>query len=481
MTGDPVLADRLERHGQGHLLRYWDELDDRARSRLEEQIAAVDLDRLDSLIRDLVFQNEARSVDPSQVGPIEVERLPHTDADRAARRRAVDLGETMLADGEVAAVMVAGGQGTRLGFDGPKGTYPIGPVTGASLFQIHAERLVAMGRRYGRPIPLFVMTSPENHADTARFFDRHANFGLERVRLFQQGVMPAVDRTDGRILMSGKDRLATSPDGHGGTLAALARVDAGQSASCLQEMRDRGIRTLFYFQVDNPLVQACDPAFLGLHRQADAEMSFKVVEKVLPDEKVGLVVRIGGRPEVIEYSDLGPELAERRGEDGRLSLWAGSIAIHGFELEFVDRLARGGELPFHRAVKQVRYLDADGRLVQPTEPNAVKFETFIFDALPLAQRWAIVETDRATEFEPLKNATGSDSPATVRQRMSDRFADWLETAGIRVMRRPDGSVPFGIEVSPLLALDAAELKGKVSAGLAIDRPIYLGPEEPGSD
>ena len=162
--------------------------------------------------------------------------------------------------------------------------------------------------------------------------------------------------------------------------------------------------------MDNPLVRIADPAFIGLHREADAEMSFKVVERLSPDEKLGVVVRVDGRPQVIEYSDLPDELAGRREPEGRLELWAGSIAVHILERSFIERLAGEHRLPFHRAVKKVAYVDDAGQVVKPEEPNAVKFEQFIFDALPMAERWTIVETDRAAEFEPLKNAVGPDSP-----------------------------------------------------------------------
>ena len=202
-------------------------------------------------------------------------------------------------------------------------------------------------------------------------------------------------------------------------------------------------------------------------------MSFKVIEKLAPDEKLGVVVTVDGRPQVIEYSDLPAELAERREPEGSLQLWAGSIAVHIFERSFIERLRGGLELPFHRAIKRVPYLNSAGVRVEPSEANAVKFERFIFDALPLAQRWTMVETDRTVEFEPLKNATGPDSPATVRQRMSDLYAGWLEYAGATVPRRSDGSVPFGIEISPLFALDAAELKSKLEPGMVVEGPIYL--------
>jgi UDP-N-acetylglucosamine/UDP-N-acetylgalactosamine diphosphorylase len=473
MSPDPSLVARLSRHGQEHLLKWWNELDEDERLRLIRDVEGIDFGQLDSLIAGLVKHDPAHAPAAQRVGPIDVCRLPQTDADRVARRHVVDIGAGALAAGEVAVVLVAGGSGTRLGFDGPKGTYPIGPVSAASLFQIHAEKIIARGRRHGRPVPLYVMTSPDNHAATVEFFARNRGFGLEPVRFFVQGQMPAVDRKSGKVLLSGKGEVSLNPGGHGGTLAALAAAGPRGEPSCLDEMAERGVRTIFYFQVDNPLVEVADPAFIGLHRQTGADLSFKVIEKISPDEKLGVVVSVDGTPQVIEYSDLPAALAERREPDGRLQLWAGSIAVHLFERSFIESLRGGHDLPFHRAVKKVPYIDSTGKLVEPAEPNAVKFERFIFDALPMAGRTTMVETDRAVEFEPLKNATGPDSPATVRQRMSDLFAGWLEYAGATVPRRADGSVPFGIEISPLFALDAAELKSLIKPGMVIEGPIYL--------
>jgi len=474
MPPDPALAALLDAHGQGHLLQGADALDPATLDRHQAEVRALDLPLIDRLVATLVHAEPAADYDPAEVRPVPVARLPRTDAERVARRHNADNGARMLAAGEVAVVLVAGGQGTRLGFEGPKGTYPIGPVTGASLFQIHAEKVLALGRKHGRAIPFYVMTSPENHDATAEFFAANGNFGLTHLRLFKQGRMPAVDKATGKILLADPGQIALSPDGHGGTLTALARADEG--TSCLEEMRDLGITTLFYFQVDNPLVQIADPAFLGLHRAAGAEVSFKVVEKAFPEEKVGVVVEVGGRPRVIEYSDLSQELAERTAPDGGLELWAGSIAIHIFDRAFVERLVTGGaSLPYHRAVKKVPFVDIAGKKVAPAEPNAIKFETFIFDALPMATRYAVVETDRAVEFEPLKNATGPDSPATVRARMSDLFAGWLENAGAKVARDADGVVPFAIEISPLYAVDAEELRHKLPAGTVVEGPTALGP------
>jgi len=469
----PALTELLRRHGQEHLLDGWESLDPVAQSGLLEQIERLDLNELDGLIETLVRVDVPDLALPAEIGSPDAVRLPAGDADRERWAEAVVAGEEALSAGKVAVVVVAGGQGTRLGFDAPKGTYPIGAVSGATLFEIHIEKLVALGRRYGRPIPLYVMTSPENHEATREFLEQHDGFGLERLRLFQQGTMPAVDRETGRILLAGPGRLALSPDGHGGTLRALAAPSPGGGGSCLDEMRAGGVDTIFYFQVDNPLTRIADPSFIGFHRQARAEVSFKVVEKTAPEERVGVVVRTGDRHAVIEYSDLPDELAQERTPDGGLALWAGSIAVHVFDRAFVERLAAGGaHLPFHRAVKRVPYLGPDGRMVEPDEPNAVKFETFVFDALPLAERSAIVETDRATEFEPLKNASGDSSPASVRAAMTELFAGWLEECGARVARDASGRVPFPIEISPLRAMSAADLADGDPPAV-VDGPLLL--------
>jgi UDP-N-acetylglucosamine/UDP-N-acetylgalactosamine diphosphorylase len=471
MALDPSLIDRLNRYGQQQLLRWWDSLDSEGRHRLSSDLSSIDFDQIDRLVKDLV--NGDAPPASREVSPIEVTRLPQTDGERVAWRRASEIGSDLLEAGELGVILVAGGSGTRLGFEGPKGTYPIGPVSSSSLFQIHAEKIVAIGRRHGRALPLYIMTSPENHRATVEFFEANDNFGLEHVRFFVQGQMPAVDLATGRVLLAEPHRVALSPDGHGGTLAALAAPGPEGMPSCLDEMRERGVRTLYYFQVDNPFAKIADPSFLGLHRQADAEMSFKVVERLTPEEKLGVVVLADGRPQVIEYSDLTPELAARRAPEGHLELWAGSIAIHLIERSFIERLLEDHRMPFHRAVKKVPFVDHTGRVVKPEDPNGVKFEQFIFDALPQAARWKIVETDRACEFEPLKNAQGPDSPATVHRRMSDLFGNWLEQAGAVVARRPDGAVSVPIEISPLFALDAAELKSKVEPGLVVERPTYL--------
>ena len=450
------LRQRLHEHGQEHVLAAWDRLNDDERRGLLSQLQALDLVQLRQL-------NDKRD---QAVGVPSADRIAPVpvigkDADVAEARR---LGSESLRRGEVAVLLVAGGQGSRLGFDHPKGMFPIGPVSNKTLFQLHVEKVLATSRRYGKPVPLLVMTSPATDAETKTFFQQHQYFGLppSDVHFFQQGVMPALDIATGKLLMEAPGRLFTSPNGHGGTLTALA--DSG----LLDRMRDRGIRQIFYFQVDNPLVKVADPIFLGHHLKANAEVSSKIVPKETPTDKVGNMVLIDGRCSIIEYSDLPRELAEQRDAAGKLRIWAGSPAIHYFAVDFLERVTRGqARIPFHVARKKVPHVDATGKHIEPTKENALKFEMFIFDVLPLADRWTVVETSHREEFAPLKNATGADSPAVVRQAISDLAANWLKAAGVAV------PPSVAIEISPLFALNADMLKGKVTPNTTIHEPTLL--------
>jgi UDP-N-acetylglucosamine/UDP-N-acetylgalactosamine diphosphorylase len=310
------------------------------------------------------------------------------------------------------------------------------------------------------------MTSDATHAATADYFRKQRNFGIEanNVRLFCQGVMPAVDAATGKVLLSSKSSLALSPDGHGGMLAALAQTGG------LADMQSRGIKYLFYFQVDNPLVEMCDPAFIGYHILARSEMSTLAVAKRDAAERVGNIVTIDGRTRIIEYSDLPDDAAKQQNPDGSLRLWAGNTAVHVFDVAFLNRCSRSDDtLPFHTARKKVPYIDERGNRVEPAEPNAIKFERFIFDLLPAAERAIVVEADAAREFAPVKNAPGEkrDSPDTCKAAMTALYREWLEAAGAKVA----ASAP--VEISPLFALDAAEVKAKIKPGIVIDKPTYL--------
>ena len=469
------LRTRLDAHDQGHLLAFHDQLDAAAAEALLRQINALDLEQVDSLIEQFV-RNE-----PEQVLPTDLAPAPYyayggrkagsrgRDFDATACR---DAGETLLRGGGVAAFTVAGGQGTRLGWNGPKGTFPATVVTGKPLFRCFAEQILAAEQRYGVVIPWYIMTSPLNDAATRAYFLDNNCFGLRRndIFMFPQGVMPSFDVATGRLLLAEKHAIAVNPDGHGGSLRAL------EASGALEDMRARGIEHISYFQVDNPLVKVIDPLFIGLHVSADdssAEMSSKMVAKAEPGEKVGVFATSSGRTMVVEYSDLPAELAEARTDDGGLAYEAGSIAIHLIAVQLVEQLTESGRLalPFHRALKKVPFIDpATGERVDPSEPNAVKLEQFVFDALPLARGSIVVETDRTEEFAPIKNRDGADSPATSHQLQSDRHGRWLESVGVAVARRDDGHVAAAIEISPLTALEAADLRSH-------DLPASIGAGE----
>ena len=284
--------------------------------------------------------------------------------------------------------------------------------------------------------------------------------------------MPSFDN-DGRILLAEKHRVALSPDGHGGSLLALAET------GMLDDMADRGIEHISYFQVDNPLVYCIDPGFIGLHAASKSEMSSKCVTKADDFERVGNFAVVDGKTCVIEYSDLPEELAKAKNADGSRKFDAGSIAIHVISCAFIERLtvdrSRFG-LPWHRANKKVAHVDpASGEVVEPAEPNAVKLEAFIFDALPLAQNPVVLEIDRTEEFSPVKNATGVDSVETSRRDMSHRAARWLEAAGAKIPRNSDGSPKHTCEVSPLAALEPDDLKPRAPVAVEPDNDncIYL--------
>lgn len=465
--GDAVLAElrpTLVAQRQEHLLAFWDELSHEQRTSLSEEIRSLDLPLVQRLLHERHGKQDWQAL-AARAKPAPAFRLDERH-NAFSHAQAVERGREAIAAGKLGMVLVAGGQGTRLGFDHPKGTYPIGPVSGATLFQILIEKLRAVAARDGARIPLYLMTSPATHEETVAFLEAHHRFGLaaDDLAIFCQGTMPAVDAASGRILLEEKHHLALSPDGHGGTLAALRR------SGCLADAQRRGIEQLFYAQVDNPLVSVCDPALIGYHLLSGSEMSTQVVAKTDPLQRVGLVVEIDGRAQIIEYSDLPEDVARRQAADGSLELWAGNIAVHVLDVAFLDRMSMGqGRLPFHIAKKKVPYIDEQGRRVEPAEPNALKFERFIFDLLPEASNAIVVEVDEATDFAAVKNAPGAgrESPEWVQERMIALHTRWLREAGGEV---PDGTP---VEISPLCALDGEQLKKRVECGMRISGPTYL--------
>lgn len=446
------LQDQLKSIGQSSVLRFFAALPEAGKQKLSAQLSALDLPGIADLIETQVKVKASAAI-PQHIDPVKAYPREPAAEHRQLYHDAELRGRELLKQGKVGAFLVAGGQGTRLGYDGPKGEYPVTPIRNKPLFQVFAEQLLAHARDAGKPIAWYLMTSDINDAATRAFFAKHHHFGYDpkHIFFFQQGMMPAFSMA-GEMLLAEKDSLALSPDGHGGSLRALEKSGA------LADMRSRGIEHLSYFQVDNPLVHCIDPLFLGLHDLTHSEMSSKTISKANALEKVGNFVYADGAVQVIEYSDLPESLALQTNPDGSLRFNAGSIAIHALRVSFIERLNEGGrlKLPWHRAEKKVPYVDAAGTLIKPEKPNAVKLEQFVFDAIPAARNAIVYTTDRGEEFSPVKNAEGVDSPTTSRRDQIRRAAKWLRAAHVEVAEK-QGEPDAILEISPLFATSAVQL------------------------
>lgn len=444
----------FEEAGQGQVFRYWEELDAAAQAQLLAQAQTIDLKEVQAMVAEHVLTENRESLRLDGLEPAPYISLPENGGDAALWESARELGAEALMAGRVAAFCVAGGQGTRLGYDGPKGTYPVTPVSGKSLFQVFAEKIARSSERFSTTIHWFILTSEINNEATILSFRENDFFGLpeESVHFIVQGLVPAVD-LEGKILLSEKGRIAMTPDGHGGSLRALVRGGA------VERMRSLGVDCLSYFQVDNPLVQCIDPAFVGFHVQAGSDLSSKMVPKAYASEKVGHFCTQGGRNLVIEYSDMPAALQAEKEPDGQLRYRAGSVAIHIFDRDFIAQLGgdvAGAKLPFHRANKKIPFVNAAGEMTKPEEPNGVKFEMFVFDALPLAKNAVIIEAFRGDDFSPVKNAEGIDSPKTCAEDQRRMFGRWLQAAGADVPVDETDLPEAVFEISHRFAADQAD-------------------------
>ena len=462
------LVEALARAGQREVLRFWPTLDGAGRARLLGQLAVIDWREFETL-RQLTRTRHATPVPP----PLDLAAATtppclalRDAANPIAPAAAVAAGQRLLASGLVGAILVAGGQGTRLGCTGPKGLVRVGPVSGATLFDLLFGKLRAIHRRFGRQVPLAIMTSSATDADTRQFL-RDSGFGgldPDFVHVFRQHDLPALDAATGTLLLDAPDHLAMAPDGHGGMLVAL------HESGGLDWFARHGVEHLTSFQVDNPLALPLDCEFLGYHALSQADFSTQIVLKREPQERVGIVVEQAGRHAVVEYSDLPAPLAAERRPDGRLRFHAGSIAVHCFTKRFLDRAAaREDSLPLHLAHKVVPFLDDAGTLIRPAAPNAIKFERFIFDLMPLADRVTVVEIEARDGFAPLKNPTGSaaDAPEHVHAALVDHARRLLAEAGVTVA---DG---IDVELDAATILDATDIAAVLPRGTHIDTPRVI--------
>jgi UDP-N-acetylglucosamine/UDP-N-acetylgalactosamine diphosphorylase len=465
MSTSPLI-ESFRAAGQPQVFAFYDQLSPSEQQNLLDQADEIDLDELAHLKATLLSGDAGAALDLEGLEPAPYEPLPEHGGDAQKWASATKIGEDALRTGKVAAFTVAGGQGTRLGYDGPKGTFPVTPVKNKTLFQVHAEKIRAAGIRYGKPLHWFIMTSHQNHAATESFFVENAYFGLEtsHVHFFRQGRMPAVD-LEGKILLESKSSIAMSPDGHGGSLRGLERSGA------LDLMEKEGIEALSYFQVDNPLVRPIDPAFIGWHLESGSQMSSKMIPKAYAEEKLGHFCIQNGQLIVVEYSDLPMERQRETDASGKLRFVAGSIAIHILDRDFVRKMASGAQsLPFHRADKKIPTIDAAGNAVKPAQPNGVKFELFVFDALPFAQNPLVIETSRPNEFAPVKNAEGLDSPQTVKEDQLRQYARWANAHGANLSVDETGLPAVTFEVSPLFGYDEASFADSWNA--LAPKPVF---------
>jgi UDP-N-acetylglucosamine/UDP-N-acetylgalactosamine diphosphorylase len=432
-------------HGQDKLFTHLSTLDGDSHAVLSQQIQDLDLKLLSELAE--LGRAVSLSEESSQIAPPDTVTLEEVRRGSDRVTAAIQRGEQELAAGRVAMLLVAGGQATRLGCDGPKGDFPVGPVSGWSLFMIHARRILAVNKRYSVRVPWYVMTSEGNDEATKEIFASNEYFGLPEadVIFFTQKMLPALD-LEGNVLLKDSESLFLAPNGHGGSLEAFA------SSGCLDDARERGITTVSYFQVDNPLVRPSDALFLGLHCNAAAQMSSKVVQKRAADEKVGVLGVIDGKMGCIEYSDMPKEKLEARTPAGDLQFSAGNIAVHALSLDFIAQITDGGlKLPWHVAKKTIECVNSDG---SSSKVDGMKFETFVFDALGLAKESVTLEVDRAEEFSPVKNRQGSDSPDTAREAMTALHAKWVSEAGLQTPAAGEDGI-VAVEVDPLIAEDFA--------------------------
>ncbi|KIJ66233.1 hypothetical protein HYDPIDRAFT_86499 [Hydnomerulius pinastri MD-312] len=459
------VRSRYQAADQDHVFTFWSKLSDVERKSLSRQLEGIDIERVNRVFQKAIT-SERQANDPNHVAepivPLPVETCESVVNDsagesaRAWRKAGLDA----VAKGQVGVLLMAGGQGTRLGSSAPKGCYDIGLPSHKTLFQYQAERIarlqVLAETESGKPkgsvvVPWYVMTSGPTRRETEAFFTKNKHFGLDakNVIIFEQGTLPCLTM-DGKIMLESTSRVAVAPDGNGGLYAATrAPLSSDKSRTVLSDLTERGVLYVHAYCVDNCLVKVADPVFLGYCITRQADCAAKVVPKASPTESVGVVARRGDKYSVVEYSEITREQAELRNpQTGELSFNAGNIANHFYTTAFLHSVESfENDLAFHIARKKIPTIDLQtSEAIKPSKPNGMKLEMFVFDVFPFTEKFAVLEVARKEEFSPLKNApgTGSDDPDTSRRDLLAQHRRFLEKAGARVK---DG---VEIEISPLV-------------------------------
>jgi len=402
---------KLKKYGQEHLLSRYAYLDDSKKEKIIKQIKNIDFDQTVEL-----FNITTKSIKNIEA---EIENIEYIDKSKLSKEeyeKYYNIGKKEIEKGRYAVVTMAGGQGTRLGFTAPKGTFKIGGGIEKSLFEVLSDTIKEARAQYNAKIPWYIMTSRENNNATEKFFEKNDFFGLpyEDVKFFKQGELPMID-TNGKLMIDETGLIKLASDGHGGVFESLVKN------GYLDDMQERGIKWIFISGVDNVLAGLVDPIAVGVSKKNKTIATGKSVVKRSPDEKVGVFCKRNGRPSVIEYTEITPEIANAKNENGELLYAESHILTNLFNIKALEEIALN-KLPYHKAFKKAKYMDENGKIVVPEKPNAYKYETFLFDAFEKLDNMSILRVKREDEFAPLKNADGEDSPDTARKL----YIDYLE-------------------------------------------------------
>ena len=399
----------LKKYGQEQLLDGYNRLPgEKEKQDFLNSILTVDFNQIEKLYASC---KESKDFSNSKIEPIDF--LDKSKLSKEEYEKYEKIGLKKIKDGKLAVVTMAGGQGTRLGHTGPKGTYDLGLDTHKSIFEILCDTLKEAREKYKVDIPWYIMTSDENNAETEAFFKKNNYFGYPEkcITFFKQGKLPMLS-TEGKVLLNENGEIKEAADGHGGIFQSMVKDGV------IYDMKARGIEWVFIGGVDNVLVKMVDAVLIGLAEEKHVLAAGKSIVKAGPKEKVGVFCKKNGKPSVIEYSEISEEMAAETTADGELKYGESHILCNLFNIKAIEKISKM-ELPYHVAFKKAKYLDKDGNVVSPTEPNAYKFEAFLFDAFESLDDMAILRVKREDEFAPVKNAEGVDSPETARKLYID--------------------------------------------------------------
>lgn len=398
----------LEKHGQEQLLANYEKLSENDKDKLLDDILTIDFNQLEKLYEKRNFKQVYSEAEIEPISYVEKDKMSKEE-----REKYDEIGTKAIKAGKLAAVTMAGGQGTRLGHNGPKGTFDIGLESHKPIFELLCETLKLANEKYGVVIPWYIMTSKENNKDTVDFFEKNNYFGYPKgyIQFFKQGELPMVGE-DGKVLLDEKGMIKQAADGHGGIFTSMRKDGV------IYDMKARGIEWVFIGGVDNVLVKMVDPTLIGLAESKGILAAGKSVVKAGPHEKVGVFCKRNGRPSVIEYSEISKEMAEETDKNGQLKYGESHILCNLFNIKEIEKISEKN-LPYHSAHKKATYMNEKGEIVKGTEPNAYKFEAFLFDAFESLDDMVIMRVKREEEFAPVKNAEGVDSPETARKLYQD--------------------------------------------------------------